>query len=200
MINRRHQAGISMIELLITLAIFTIGLAGFATLQMRSLQESFDTSQRSVAIWRAQELADRIRSNAGQLDTYLDEVNDANVCGAAPTRCADYWSGSAEVAATACTATEVAAFDAWDVLCNGPDATDAALVESDISLDCEDIDATDAAACTAGSALTIDICWTSRSATGDSQIETVAAGDVPTDCANSDLSYLFEYYTLEFRP
>ena len=196
----RQQSGISMIELLVSLAIFTIGLAGFATLQMRSMQEGFDTSQRSVAIWRAQELADRVRANNSELDTYMASVNDANICSAAPTRCADYWGGGDEVAAAACTAAQVAAFDAWDVLCNGADATDAALVESDISLACDDIDATDAAACSDGSALTLEVCWTSRSATGDDQIAAVRAGNVPTDCANSDLSYLFEYYTLEFRP
>ena len=45
----KKQQGVSMIELLVSLFIFSVGLLGFATLQTRSLQEGFDSGQRSVA-------------------------------------------------------------------------------------------------------------------------------------------------------
>ena len=122
----KHQQGVTLIELMVALFIFSVGLLGFATLQTRSLQESVDSGQRSVALWRTQELSDRIRANSGQLDTYLDSVNNAAICESTPTLCADSSDGNAAV----CSATQMAVFDAWDVLCNGEDATSDVLILS----------------------------------------------------------------------
>ena len=199
-IQLKKQAGVSMIELMVSLFIFSVGLLGFATLQTRSLQEGFDSGQRSVVLWRTQELSDRMRANGDQLDTYVAAVNNAAICNAVPTRCADYWDGGA-VAGAACTATQMATFDVWDVLCNGEDATEDVLIDSDITLACVDRDATDALACSAGSNITLNACWTSRSATSDNQLEVVQGNAVMPTCADPDApEYLFEFYSLEFVP
>lgn len=189
-----------MIELMVSLFIFSVGLLGFATLQTRSLQEGFDSGQRSVALWRTQELSDRIRANDTQLDIYMAAVNNDAICDAAPTRCANHWDGGA-IAGTACTATQMATFDVWDVLCNGEDATEDVLIDSDISLACDDRDTTDAFACSAGSNLTLDACWTSRSASSDDQIAIVQGSAALPKCTDPGApDYLFESYSLEFVP
>lgn len=196
----KKQLGVSMIELMVSLFIFSVGLLGFATLQTRSLQEGFDSGQRSVALWRTQELSDRIRANNDQLDTYMAAVNNDAICNATPTRCADYWDGGA-VAGAACTATQMATFDVWDVLCNGEDATEDVLIDSDISLACDDRDLTDALACSSGSNLTLDACWTSRAASSDNQLEIVQGSAALPTCTEPDATgYLFESYSLEFVP
>jgi|SaaInl5LU_22_DNA_1037371.scaffolds.fasta_scaffold04192_8 type IV pilus modification protein PilV len=196
----KKQYGVSMIELMVSLFIFSVGLLGFATLQTRSLQEGFDSGQRSVVLWRTQELSDRIRANDGELTTYVAAVNNGAVCDATPTRCADYWDGGA-VNATVCTATQMATFDVWDVLCNGEDATEDVLIDSDISLTCDDRDPGDAIACSGGSNLTLEACWTSRSATSDNQLEVIQGTAALPSCTDpSAPSYLFEFYTLEFVP
>lgn len=189
-----------MIELMVSLFIFSVGLLGFATLQTRSLQEGFDSGQRSILLWRSQELSDRIRANSGQLDTYLAAVaGGAAICDAAPAnRCADFAGGDAEV----CTAAQMATFDVWDVLCNGEDATDTVLIDANISLSCTDSDLDDPA-CSPGSSMTIDACWTSKSATSDDQLAVVRGAEEMPDCTDEDAdanSFLFEYYTLEFVP
>lgn len=197
-----RQGGVSLIEILVTLVVFSIGLLGFATLQMRSMQEGFDTTQRSVAVWRAQELADRIRGNSGEVESYIASLG-GNVCAAAaPTRCADFiGANGSRTAATACTSAELAAFDVWDVLCNGDDATEATLVDMRIQLECEDIDATDSLACSPGSGLTMDVCWTSKSASSDNQLEVVRGiASMPVCTAENAPAYLFDRYSLEFRP
>ena len=195
-INQR-QYGVTLIELMVALFIFSVGLLGFATLQTRSLQESVDSGQRSVALWRTQELSDRIRANSGQLDIYLNSVNNAAICESTPTRCADSPDGSAAV----CTAEQMAVFDTWDVLCNGEDATSDVLIDSVITLNCNDSNAADAPNCSPGSDLSIDACWTSKAASGDNQLEVVQGSTSLATCDDPNApSYLFESYSLEFLP
>ena len=199
--NIKSQLGITMIELMVSLFIFSIGLLGFATLQTRSLQEGIDSGQRSIALWRSQELSDRIRANADQLDAYLASVNNDAICESAAPRCADYLNNGVSTDAGVCTAAEMAIFDTWDVLCNGDDATNDVLIDSKISLSCNDFDTSDALACSFGSNLTLDICWTSKSASSDNQIEVVQNAAALPSCDNPNApSYLFESYSLEFLP
>lgn len=202
----RTQRGVSMIELMVALFIFSVGLLGFATLQTRSLQEGFDSGQRSVAIWNAQELSDRIRANSAplQIATYLNAVNNDAVCGATPVRCADFLGGGGPADAVVCTSDQMATFDAWDVICNGENATQDVLIDADVSLTCNDVDLADAFVCSPGSDMSLDFCWTSRSATSDNQLEVVRGAAVMDSCdddgEDGDSSFLFEYYSLEFVP
>ena len=78
--------GSSLIEVLITLLIFAVGLLGFAGLQLNALQSTADSSQRSQAVWISQELAERIRANP--------EASNA-VYAAVATNCAALPLGSA---------------------------------------------------------------------------------------------------------
>ena len=114
--------GISMIEVLITLLILSVGLLGLATLQGQALKGTFDSAQRSTAIWLAQELAERMRANAPAAADYV-AASAASACPSAaaplPAKlCSDYNTGSAKVnAANNCSAAEVAQFDFWEVAC-----------------------------------------------------------------------------------
>ena len=114
--------GVSMIEVLITLLILSVGLLGLATLQGQALKGTFDSAQRSTAMWLAQELAERMRANATAAADYV-AASAASTCPAptapAPAKlCSDYNTGSAKVnAANNCSTTEVAQFDFWEVAC-----------------------------------------------------------------------------------
>lgn len=127
------QSGSSMIEALVSLLVFSVGALGIAALQTVSVVRGDDTRARSVVIWKAQEIIDRMRSTKtlnnvnGQLNAYLAVIgndtdnigifNDANgdgipdnqnICGAQPTAC------DTQI----CTAQEMVAFNTWDVFCN----------------------------------------------------------------------------------
>ncbi|MDH5649150.1 MAG: type IV pilus modification protein PilV [Gammaproteobacteria bacterium] len=66
------QSGLTLIEVLITLVIISVGLLGIAALQLISKQSSFESLQRSTATALASEILERMRANpnANALATY----------------------------------------------------------------------------------------------------------------------------------
>jgi len=114
----RFSHGISLIEVLITLFVFTIGMLGFAALQLNALQSTGDSAQRSQSVWILQELAERMRSNseAGSAN-YTATVNCSNL---PANRCADYYDPltGAKVNASVCSAAQMAEFDHWEAECS----------------------------------------------------------------------------------
>ncbi len=115
------QTGSSLIEVLVTLLVFSVGLLGLAAMQLNALQGSADSGQRSQAVWLAQDMAERIRANPeGSAANYAAAVNCAQLPG---TMCADYYSpgASAKVNASTCTAAQMATFDRWESQCSYAD-------------------------------------------------------------------------------
>jgi len=90
-----RQRGVTLIELLITMVIVSIGVLGLAGVQILSLKQAREAGQKMVALQAANDLLDRIRVN----------------------RNADYsWpagSAAANCASVACTPAEMAVFDLW---------------------------------------------------------------------------------------
>ena len=130
----RAQKGATLIEAMTALFVFSVGALGIAAMQTTSMVRGDDTRQRSIAIWKAQELADRIKATKtvdnpnGLIATYISQINNANddngigvlnsaseyQCPvAAPTRCDDLNGTNAG----ACTAAQVVQADLWSVFC-----------------------------------------------------------------------------------
>lgn len=113
-----RQGGFSMIEVLVTLLVFTIGLLGLAALQLNALQGTSDSAQRSQATAVLQDLAERMRANPqASAANYTANVN----CNALPAAmCADHSNPTtgAKVNAASCTAAQMAAFDRWEAQCS----------------------------------------------------------------------------------
>ena len=108
--------GFSLIEVLVTLLILSVGLLGLAVLQTNSIKEGVDSGQRSQAAWLVQELVERMRANEdGHVTGYTAAAGDANLCANGPAKfCSDYFNGTVKTnAATNCTADEMAEFDVW---------------------------------------------------------------------------------------
>lgn len=121
-VNFSHSSkGSSLIEVLITLLIFAVGLLGFAGLQVNALQSTADSGQRSQAVWINQELAERMRANT-EAGNAIYTAAAANVdCASLPaTMCSDYYNpvAASKVNATVCNATQMAAFDLWEAQCS----------------------------------------------------------------------------------
>lgn len=112
------QHGASLIEVMVALLIFTVGLLGLAAMQLNALQSTTDSGQRSQAAWLMNDLAERMRANPdGTLDNYRAAPN----CAALPaTVCADYYNPAtnAKVNAANCSAAQMAAFDRWEAQCS----------------------------------------------------------------------------------
>lgn len=112
------QRGATLIEALIALLIFTVGLLGLAAMQLNALQSTTDSGQRSQASWLMNDMAERMRSNPrGSMDDYQVAPN----CAALPAvSCADYYNPqtNTKVAASNCSAVQMAAFDRWEAQCS----------------------------------------------------------------------------------
>jgi len=108
---RQHRAnGFTLVEVLVSIIIFSIGLIGIAKLQVVSKQSNYDAVQRVTATSLAQDLLERMRANNQQLLTYVS-VNGLNTLGrgsitSEPTPVCD--------SANTCAAGELATHDLWE--------------------------------------------------------------------------------------
>jgi len=162
---QRSQTGFTLIEVLVTLMVFAVGLAGFAAMQTLAMREAVDTQQRSLAVWRSQELIDRIRANPDGVDDYIDEAAAFDCDVAVATVCADHHSGTAKVNAATCTTEQMAAYDVWDVMCTGAEGLEDVLIDMAATLTCAD------APCADDSDLTLTLQWSSQAARANKDIE-----------------------------
>lgn len=103
-----EQRGIAMIEALIALLVLSLGVLGLARLQMSALTESRNTNARAVAVQLANDLAERMQSNAIVRRTNPNPNPYVTVWGAPAAAVTD-------CRASACNGNDLAAFDlrAW---------------------------------------------------------------------------------------
>jgi type IV pilus assembly protein PilV len=67
----RRAGGFTLVEILVTLLIVSIGLLGIAALHSFSLRNNYDALLRSHASALASDITDRMRANPTQRDTYV---------------------------------------------------------------------------------------------------------------------------------
>lgn len=79
--SRKNALGFSLIEVLITLIVFSVGLLGLANLQGQSISSSYNAHLRTQATSLASSIIDRMRANRQQAilaaSTYLTDFGDA---------------------------------------------------------------------------------------------------------------------------
>ena len=171
--NYRKQTGSTLIEVLIALLVFTVGLQGIASMQYQSVKDNFDSTQRSHGVWSAQELINRIRANSAgrEAGNYSFPKNDP--CpGAAPV---PYCAKTNTSAAAACDEAQIADFDIWESICPTPNQSinqahrdnKSQLFNPNLTISCVDIDDTDGLDCSEGSSFTLTLEWQSKSVTDD---------------------------------
>lgn len=109
------QKGITMIEVLVTLLVTTVGLLGLAALQLKALQATADSGQRSQAVWLMQDLIESMRANPKATDA---NYRQAVTCNNTPAQCAPTPGG---VTSTECNAEQMAYFNLWESQCSYAD-------------------------------------------------------------------------------
>jgi type IV pilus assembly protein PilV len=111
---RPAAGGYILIEALITVLIFAIGLLGVVGLQTVALSSSSISNMRTEATVLAMDMADRMRANLGA----ADGTPGAGYDGAAPVdnACRSIYAAAVQGAPTACTPEELAADDMLDWL------------------------------------------------------------------------------------
>lgn len=68
-----HEAGFTMIEILVAVLVLAIGLLGVAGVQLVSMQQTTNSALRSEATMYAQTVAERLRANGGDDLSAADE-------------------------------------------------------------------------------------------------------------------------------
>lgn len=107
---RTHrQSGFTLIEAMIAVVIFSVGLLAVASLQVVARKANFEAVQRTAASHLAQGLLERMRANRLALATYVgggERVLGNNSMGALANTCQDRGSP--------CLAPALAIADLWD--------------------------------------------------------------------------------------
>ena len=75
-----RQSGVGLIEVLIALLIFSVGLLGMVTVQLGAKRSSYEATQQSIATSLARDIFARMRSNPDALASYVvNELGSAVV-------------------------------------------------------------------------------------------------------------------------
>lgn len=81
--KRKAQSGFTLIEALIAILVFSVGLIGMAGLMLVSVRTNHSAYLRTQATFLAESLADRVRSNRSRIADY-STTYDAGTVGADP--------------------------------------------------------------------------------------------------------------------
>jgi type IV pilus assembly protein PilV len=109
---RGGQGGYVLVEALITVLIFAIGLLGVVGLQTVALSSTSISNQRSEATVLALDMADRMRANLGSADGTPGVGYDAPT--PANNSCRNVYAASVVGTPAACTSAQMAADDMLD--------------------------------------------------------------------------------------
>ncbi|MGE3772890.1 MAG: type IV pilus modification protein PilV [Gammaproteobacteria bacterium] len=166
----RHeiQKGFTLLEVLIAVVVFAIGLLGIAGLQVAGMRFTHGSQLRAVATMQAENMADRMRANmTGVRD------GDYNITGAMPT------SFETDCGAEECTPAELAEYDLvlWnDGAAGKPNESNATTLpggEGVVCLDStpDDGDAADWACDSEGIVYAVKLTWNERTVGADDVVE-----------------------------
>jgi len=102
----KRQRGLGLIEILIAVLVFTVGMLGLAGMQLTAKRAGYEATQRSVATGLARDILERMRGNPDQLTAYgATNIGDPNAPLDAP---------STNCFTTSCTPAQLASYDLVD--------------------------------------------------------------------------------------
>ncbi|NVJ68411.1 MAG: type IV pilus modification protein PilV [Gammaproteobacteria bacterium] len=155
-----QQAGFSLVETLITILVVSIGLLGFAALQINALNSSIDTFSRNQAVIILEDAVARIRNNRDYTNTDKLQANAyTNDSSDFYTWC-DIEKNTIPVASCksgeACSFSKLAKEDIYQI-CQTLVSTK--LPNAIIGSKCFDRDSSDADSCSVGSRMSLYMAW-----------------------------------------
>jgi type IV pilus assembly protein PilV len=77
--NLRTNRGFTLLEVLIAVLIFSLGLMGMAGLMVVSVKTNHSAFLRTQASFLAQSMADRMRGNMGQIGAYVGSYSSSTI-------------------------------------------------------------------------------------------------------------------------
>ncbi|HRJ53299.1 MAG TPA: type IV pilus modification protein PilV [Candidatus Thiothrix moscowensis] len=159
-IPRKRQAGLSLLEVLVSTLVLSAGLLGLASLQIAGMKTSHNSHQMQQATWLVNDLLEHMRANRSA--ALAGDYAGATDCLTAPdTLCT---SGS-------CTPAQLAAYDLYRIRCGNPaGATSSetsvrnALLNGVLTVTCVDPDGAGALPADCNQGVTVNLQWNERNA------------------------------------
>jgi type IV pilus assembly protein PilV len=113
-INKKFITGLTLIEILVTMVVLSLGMLGLAGLQIAGLKGTDSAHYRTIATQLANDLAERIRTNPDGAATgsYVTDAANPIDCGASTSS-----TSSVDCNSEACSASELAQFDLYQIVC-----------------------------------------------------------------------------------
>lgn len=87
MIQFSKQDGVGLIEVLVAVLLLSVAVLGFSALQMRAIGATDESLVRTQALTIIRGLAENMRANSQQIDTYQTTINDASKTRESCTQC-----------------------------------------------------------------------------------------------------------------
>jgi type IV pilus assembly protein PilV len=103
-------AGFSMIEVLITVFVLSIGILGIGGLQLVAKQSNFEAIQRTTAIMLTHDIVERMRANPRALEDYVSGTGATTLGGGTRGTTAP----TPNCSVTPCDHAQLAEFDLWE--------------------------------------------------------------------------------------
>ena len=184
----RSMSGLSLIEILVTVVILSVGLLGIAGMQAFGMRFNHDSYARSQATMVANELIERMHANPdavtnGEYVTAWTNLNNGANCTnindpANPASAAPSCSGTVAGGQT-CDRTQLANLDVFHMWCgrfiNPPNALVGGarnlLPFGNLAITCTDNDLTDANPCTGDNNRIITVTWTDPDNRGGNNLQ-----------------------------
>lgn len=184
---RKHTAGFTLVEVMVTVVVVSIGLLGLAGLQISGLRANMSSEARSKATLMANDIIERMRANPVGVhnedipaeDNQYINIDTGITVAAANARCAalpvTFCSNTrGNNLAQDCSAVQMAVFDAWVWGCGMPVVGNVVpggvvnqLPNGRGTVTCTDSVLGDGDLCTVGSTYTVTVSWSELSANAD---------------------------------
>ncbi|MGP5530508.1 type IV pilus modification protein PilV [Psychrobacter celer] len=75
--NNIVEAGVGLIEVMVAILLLSVAVLGFSALQLRAISATDESLLRTQALSVIRGLAENMRANSQQIDTYQEAINDA---------------------------------------------------------------------------------------------------------------------------
>jgi len=187
--SHQYGRGFTLIEVLVTMVVVSIGLLGLAELQISGLRANMSSEARSKATLLVSDIIERMRANplGVTIGAYHGIAASKTICeGARPVPFCSSTSDNSKVVPPCPTAAAMAAFDAWVWACGmaSPDVRKSGVVNrlpnGIANVTCNDNNPDDDFPCTPGSLNTIAVSWNELSPTGGATtLQTISLTVVP---------------------
>lgn len=75
---KHTQSGVGLIEVLVAVLLLSVAVLGFSALQLRAISATDESLVRTQALSVIRGLAENMRANSQQIDTYQTTINNAD--------------------------------------------------------------------------------------------------------------------------